>query len=177
MHIRDFPRARHKGLVVQEMSGEVLVYDLENDKAHCLNSTSTIVWKACDGNKSINDIAGALSRAAKQPASEELVLLAVDQLNQRGLLESGFVSKLPITSRREVVKRIGLASMIALPVVASLVAPQTALASNSCTCSVPANCRSLASPPGCPMGPCLSGVCFAPGPAPIAGPGKTDSRR
>ena len=31
------PVARQKDLIVRELSDEVLVYDLNTDKAHCLN--------------------------------------------------------------------------------------------------------------------------------------------
>ena len=34
------PIARSNGLVVQEMPDEVLVYDLDSNKAHCLNETA-----------------------------------------------------------------------------------------------------------------------------------------
>ena len=46
-----FPTARKSGLVVQEMPDELLVYDTENNKAHCLNTTAAFVWKSCDGKK------------------------------------------------------------------------------------------------------------------------------
>ena len=40
-----YPVARKSGLVVQEMPDEVLVYDLNSNKAHCLNQTAASVWK------------------------------------------------------------------------------------------------------------------------------------
>src|SRR6266571_4556339 len=36
------PLARKEGLVVKEVSGEVLLYDLDRDKAHCLNQTAAL---------------------------------------------------------------------------------------------------------------------------------------
>ena len=50
------PMARQNGLVVQEMPDEVLVYDLDTNKAHCLNQSAALVWKSCDGNNSVGDI-------------------------------------------------------------------------------------------------------------------------
>ena len=47
--------ARQNGLVVQEMPGEVLVYDLDSNKAHCLNESAATVWRSCDGNNSVAD--------------------------------------------------------------------------------------------------------------------------
>ena len=43
------PLARKEGLVIQELPVEVLVYDLDRDKAHCLNETAAMVWRKCNG--------------------------------------------------------------------------------------------------------------------------------
>ncbi len=37
------PLARHEGLVVQKLDGEVLIYDLQRHRAHCLNSTAAAI--------------------------------------------------------------------------------------------------------------------------------------
>jgi hypothetical protein len=129
------PVARKSGLVVQEMPDEVLVYDLNSNKAHCLNQTAAKVWKACDGNKTVSDIAAGFGKG-----NEDLVWLAIDQLSENELLEAGVVSKFKGQSRRDVIKKIGLASIIAVPMVASLVAPQNALAAQSCNCVNPTQC-------------------------------------
>jgi hypothetical protein len=44
-----FPCARKAGLVIQDMPDEVLVYDLDTNKAHCLNKSAAFVWRSCDG--------------------------------------------------------------------------------------------------------------------------------
>ena len=44
MKISQNPIARHAGLVIQEMPDEVLVYDMDSNKAHCLNETGSL-WK------------------------------------------------------------------------------------------------------------------------------------
>jgi hypothetical protein len=125
-----FPVARKSGLVVQEMPDEVLVYDLNSNKAHCLNDTAAKVWKACDGNTSVAEIAANFGKGS----NEDLVWLAIDQLSESHLLESQISTKFKGQSRRDVIKKIGLASIIAVPVIASLVAPQNALAAQSCNC-------------------------------------------
>jgi hypothetical protein len=56
------PRARTEGLVINELTDEVLVYDLKLDKAHCLNQTAAAVWKLCDGQRTAAQIALKLSR-------------------------------------------------------------------------------------------------------------------
>ena len=135
-----FPTARKSGLVVQEVPDEVLVFDLESNKAHCLNKTAAIVWKSCDGNTSVPEIAKFIENQTGKSASDDLVWLAIDQLGENNLLEASVAAPMNGQSRREVIKKIGLASMIAIPVVASLVAPQNALANVSCVCTSSFDC-------------------------------------
>ncbi len=122
------PTARKEGLVIQEMPDEVLVYDLETNKAHCLNQTAASVWKSCDGVSSITEIKTKLEKEFKVVIPEDLVLLALEQLSKDKLLEKEIETKISGLSRREVIKKIGFVSMAALPVVAMLSFPQSALA-------------------------------------------------
>jgi hypothetical protein len=136
------PVARNEGLVVQEMPEEVLVYDLNTNKAHCLNKSAAAVWKNCDGANSISDIAAILKNEFKTPVSEDFVWLAIDQLGKDDLLEQKLTAPANGLSRREALRRVALASLVALPVVASLTAPSAAQAASvcqnpgaACTCS------------------------------------------
>lgn len=122
------PIARKEGLVIQEMPDEVLVYDLETNKAHCLNRTAASVWKSCDGVSSITEIKTKLEKEFKTTLPEDFIWLALDQLSKDKLLEKEIETKISGMSRREVIKKIGFASMAALPVVAMLSFPQSALA-------------------------------------------------
>ena len=135
-----FPTARKTDLVVQEMPDELLIYDTKNNKAHCLNSTAAFVWKSSDGHRSAADIAGLFQVEADGKMSENMVWLALDQLNECDLLDPEIKSVFAGQSRRDVIKKIGFASVIALPVVASLVAPKNALAASSCACVAPGDC-------------------------------------
>ena len=56
------PRARKAGLIVNNLNDEVLVYDLERDKAHSLNSSAAFIWKKCNGRRTIAEVAQALSK-------------------------------------------------------------------------------------------------------------------
>jgi hypothetical protein len=118
-----FPIARKEGLVIQELPDEFLVYDLETNKAHCLNQTAASVWKSCDGKNSIADISELLVLGNDNPVQEDLVWLAIDQLNEINLLENKFPVNFNKQNRRQVIKKVGLAAMVALPVITSLVAP------------------------------------------------------
>lgn len=141
------PIARKNDLVVQETSDEVLVYDLKTSKAHCLNGSAAMVWKACNGDNSVADIVREFESNGVGAVSEDFVWLAIDQLNENDLLENSVAPRFNGFSRRQALKTIGLASAVALPVIASLMAPQQALGALSCACQQPINCATLT---GCP---------------------------
>ena len=134
------PVARKDGLVIQETTEEVLVYDLNSNKAHCLNQTAAFVWKSCNGNNSIPEITRLFEKEIGSSVQEDLIWLAIDQLNEKNLLEAEIKSEFAGRSRRDVIKKIGLATVVALPIVASLTAPTSALASTSCACVNPGAC-------------------------------------
>jgi len=145
------PDARRQGLLVQEMSDEVLVYDRERNKAHCLNRTAALVWNRCDGNRSVAQIATAISQEINAPVDEDLVWLGVEQLSKAHLLreQAGISGVSSGLSRREVIRRIGVTAAIALPAVTSIVAP---------TASQAANCRTAGQ--SCTTGAqCCSTIC------------------
>src|SRR3954471_10513299 len=83
------PAAREEGLIIQEMAEEVLVYDRERYKAHCLNKTAALVWRHCDGKTTVAQIAGLLEHELKAPVDEEIVWLAMGQLQKARLLGDG----------------------------------------------------------------------------------------
>jgi hypothetical protein len=140
MKSSQIPVARKEGLVIQETAEEVLVYDLNSNKAHCLNRTAAFVWKSCNGNNSISEISRLFEKEVGSNVHEDLIWLAIDQLNEKQLLDAELVSSFAGRSRREVIKKIGLATVVALPLVASLTAPTSALASTSCACVNPGAC-------------------------------------
>ncbi len=136
--------SRKDDLIVKEVEGEVLIYDLKTDKAFCLNETSARVWHLCDGTRNRSEITQQLSQSLSQPVEEGLVALALDQFEKENLLHAGQQAgnKFGGLSRREVVRRIGLGSMLALPVISSLVVP-TAASAGSLNCSlqpIPCGC-------------------------------------
>ena len=147
MNNSQVPVARKQGLVVQEMPDEVLIYDLDTNKAHCLNKTAAFVWKSCDGNKSIAEITKSFESDFGNPVEEDLVWLAIEQLNDKNLLSESLQTNLKGQNRREVIKKIGFAAVVALPIVASLTAPSSALATASCACVAPGDCSTQT---GCP---------------------------
>lgn len=158
--------ARRDGLVIQETPDELLVYDLETNKAHCLNQTALNVWKACDGKNNITDLARLYGSG-----NEDLIWLAIDQLKENDLLEKESVLDFNGRTRRDLIKKIGFASVIALPVVASLTAPSSVLAVGSCACTAPADCApgTANANAGCPTASCGATACSATA-APVTAP-------
>lgn len=133
------PLARTEGLVIQELPDEVLVYDLERDKAHCLNQTAALVWKYCDGKTRVAEIAEKLSKVTGLPADEDVIWLALRQLSKAQLFPdiATYARGKGNINRRDVIRRIGIGAIAALPIITSVLAP-TAHAAISCegpTCS------------------------------------------
>lgn len=149
------PISRMDNIVTQESSNELLIYDLKTNKACCLNETSSIVWNNCDGKNSISDIKNKLSEKLKTEASEDMVLLALEELRKNNLLaeESAAVSYLNGMSRRQLIRQTALASLIALPLISSVVAPPAAHAqTGQCGPNNPCDATD-------PAVQCCSGVC------------------
>jgi hypothetical protein len=145
------PLRRKEGLVIQELPDEVLVYDLDRDRAHCLNQTAAFVWQHCDGRTTAGEIARSLGRKVNASVDEKLVWFAIDQLGRNHLMATRAVPPQLAAglNRREMVRALGLAAAVAVPVVATIVAPTPAQAS---TC--------VASGGACTTGAqCCSGIC------------------
>jgi hypothetical protein len=143
----ELPVARQKDLVVEELPDEVLVYDLRTDEAHCLNQTAALIWKNCDGQKSVGEIAALVEQELKSPVSEQVVMLGLEELSVYRLLtektwEAPTKARL---SRRELVKKLGLTAAIGLPIIISITAPTAAQAATVDPCVAPSG-----RPEGCP---------------------------
>ena len=134
------PLARTGDIVVLETEGETLVYDLRVSKAHCLNETTASIWKLCDGVRTTSDISKLIGHQHKTSVNCDFVQLALDQLGERDLLADTVVDPAPLTSRREMIKRISMASVIAAPIIASIVVPTSVHAAGSCRCVNPGAC-------------------------------------
>lgn len=132
------PLARRDDLVIQTASDETLVFDRKTDKAYVLSPAAAAVWRACDGKRSVREIAHTLQ--LESSANEQTVWYALGQLNE--LLQE------PVTlphemrgiSRRQFLKRAGIvAGAAAIPIVVSVVAPTPAHAQSGppicCVCN------------------------------------------
>jgi hypothetical protein len=149
------PAARTEDLIVQEIADEVLVYDQRRHQAHCLNETAARVWRGLDGQSTARQVAARLSSQQGVEMSAAVVELAVDQLQRSGLLSGAQAANaVSGVSRRAMLKRVGVGAAVALPVVASIVAPRAAQAA---TCGGPGATCSTSSQ--CCSGVCSNGTC------------------
>src|SRR5262245_20800059 len=116
-----------KNLVVQSLDDELLIYDTNRNKAHCLNSGMRAVWEQCDGKSNLINILENLQKKNVKHLTIDYVRLALQQLLNEQLLEpSPANSVLTGISRREVFRKIGAGALIALPVIASVAIPTPA---------------------------------------------------
>jgi Coenzyme PQQ synthesis protein D (PqqD) len=129
--MQKMPQARKTGLIVKEVDGEILIYDQERNQAHCLNPTAAKIWKYCDGETTLAAACQSLSRDLDTRIDETLVRYAVDQFATDHLLETeaGIPAfMIPGLNRRQMVRRLGLAAAVAVPIVTSIIAPTPAQA-------------------------------------------------
>ena len=107
-----------------------MIYDLTINKAYCLNQTAGFVYQLCDGRRTVAEISDLMSKELKTLVSDDFVWLALNGLKKDGLLENAdeLANHFAGLTRREVVKRVGLASMVMLPLISSVAAPNAAMA-------------------------------------------------
>lgn len=126
------PLARCERLLVQEIDGEIAVFDLEANRIHHLNRAVAIVWQHCDGRTSVSDLAAHLSAVTGEEVSKNSVWMALRQLQESKLLtEDAGISK--VYTRGELLLAAGAVAggAMLLPVVTSLIVPTAALAAGS----------------------------------------------
>jgi hypothetical protein len=134
--MRTMPRARQAGLIVRELDDETLIYDVDTDKAHCLNQTAALIWKHCDGTSAVSQICEVLSQTMETTIDQKVVWYALEQFNKDRLLEEKIEPPAAFMiagmSRRQMVRTLGLAAMVAIPLVTSIVVPTAVQAGTSC---------------------------------------------
>lgn len=145
------PLARNRQIIRKQLAEELLVYDLQRNTAHSLNKLAATIWNLCDGSTTPEQIGRKLEEQTGQHVSDDLVWLALDQLDRDHLLAErlDWPEGVRRISRREAVRRIGLGAAIALPIIVSITAPTPAQAA---TCRAPGQpCSTSAQ--------CCSGFC------------------
>jgi coenzyme PQQ synthesis protein D (PqqD) len=130
------PVARRDRLVVQEISGELVVYDQKRHRAHHLNRTAALIWQSCNGHTTVAQLTKLLAEEAEAAVDEKLVWEALDRLGRAHLLQERVPRPADAAkmSRRRALGTIGRAAGIAIlvPAVTSIVAPLPLRASGIC---------------------------------------------
>ncbi|MEZ5346594.1 MAG: hypothetical protein R2681_13670 [Pyrinomonadaceae bacterium] len=146
------PFVRSSDLVVQETGSELLIYDLKSHKAYCLNETSALVYRSCDGKTSYNDL-----KRTNPKLSEEVYKLALSELSKLGLLTETYGKDF---SRRDLLQKAA-ASALVLPLITGLHVPASGQAGSCVGDGLPC---SLNNP-----GSCCSQTCINANPSPSCG--------
>lgn len=141
------PLARSEALIIEELGDELLVYDVDVKRAHCLAPTAARVWRRCDGLTSWDALASDLA------LTHEEITRALDELAQCGLLAPSPVLTNDGLSRRELGLKVTkvAAGAAVVPLILSIAAPAAAA-----TTSQVAACRALA-PKANTCGACNAG--------------------
>jgi hypothetical protein len=149
---------------VREIGEEILVYDLARHEAHCLNAPAAFVYRHCDGQTGVDEIARRMTRELGLHGATPWVATALGALDEAGLLEAPLAP--PTVSspgRRALLRSAGAGAALLLPAVVSLVAPTPAEAAASCvdSCAGQPNftpCNCVDTTPPC-LFQCQTGVC------------------
>lgn len=139
------PRARHDGLIEEAVGEELLLYDQNSHIAHCLSPIAACVWRHCDGERDIAELARLAG------ASEDLVADALHELREKDLLVAEpelMQSAIPGESRREAIVRVGRigASAAAATMIVSATAATPAMAESALSCC---SCEAVATKEDC----------------------------
>ena len=120
--------ARQDGVVVEDLAGELLIYDRSTDVAHCLSEVAAVAWRSCEGRATVAEIADQIVANGLASSHDEAIVLAdaaVAELGEKGLLEeaTGFTSER--VPRRQALRRIAGVGMAAAtgPLVFSAAVP------------------------------------------------------
>jgi hypothetical protein len=128
------PVAKRDGLLSEDLEEELIVYDQDLHRGHCLNRTAALVWRHADGQRTIADLVAILQAELDPVADENLVWHALDTLNAAHLLEDPQPrSKDEMrASRRRFISKVGVVGVatLLLPLVTSVVPPRPVQAGN-----------------------------------------------
>jgi hypothetical protein len=128
-----FPKARKSKLLIRKVGNETVVYDTKTHNALALNELTTAVWEVCTGKSDASSLLEIIRCSGLVNAVDQVVLMAIDQLNRAGLLktstETNETDKKRLT-RREMIRLIGITSAAALPAI-SIIGIQPAIAQSS----------------------------------------------
>jgi hypothetical protein len=149
------PLGRREDLLIENVGDESVVYDLESKNVHCLSPLAAVVFEHCDGRTKPADCASIAADRLGRDVSEDEVLAAVGQLEERELFFSP-VLKLNGNgngiSRRDFARRGAVAGAVAFaaPLITSIAAPTAAMAASG----IASGCAGCGKNPDCVSNHC-----------------------
>jgi len=148
-------RFKQKKLIARPIDDELLLFNEETNTAHCLNGIAGEMWKACERQSSVADVAAAL-HTRWPDMDKEVVQASLSRMAAAGLLEETIDEEIS-TGRRDLIRKLGFAAAAVLPIVVTSVLIPPAAAAASCG-HLLAECGA-GKPPCCAGFHCLVGVC------------------
>jgi hypothetical protein len=126
-----------RGLTSVDVGDELVAVTADGATALQLNRVAAIVFRACDGQTPVAEVA---ARVGENEAAEDAVWIALEELRQHHLLSGESALPKPL-SRRRFLARWGAAAAL-LPVIGSLAIPGPAAAlSGNCIAGGNAGCQ------------------------------------
>src|SRR5947209_3005018 len=104
------PRARDTSLIVRKLDDEVLVFDVDQNRAHVFNQVAAHVWNLCDGETTVSEMEQQLQREFDPSVNSDTIWQALAQFSQEGLLaeDASRMSLAGRMSRLQMMKTMGL---------------------------------------------------------------------
>ncbi len=129
---RNYAPSKRIEAFVRQLGSEFLIIDDDGNKSHCLNQTAGRIWMLCNGENTVAEIARVLSEDTGSQVEDEFVWLALKELGNAKLLRGhpALPAEVILASRRTLLRSMGMAATLALPVVASIVVPHAAAAAS-----------------------------------------------
>ena len=151
-----FPAARKDGLLVEQVGGESVVYDLNTKDVHRLNPLAAAVFAHCDGQTPAAGLAPLAEESLGEPVSSDDVSAALTQLQENALLETPPLLVHDGLSRRSLMQKSALAgaAAFATPLITSIAAPTAAMALNG----IPTGCTGCGKNSDCVSNHCCQQV-------------------
>jgi hypothetical protein len=145
------PRGRQDGLLEETVGEELLLYDQGSHTAHCLSPIAACIWRHCDGERDVSEL------AVFAGVSESLVADALYELREKDLLDAEpdhMQSTVSGESRREAIGRVARygAAAAAGTMIVSATAATPAMASSGeapCKCQPAAKTNCCLCEKGC----------------------------
>jgi hypothetical protein len=150
-------RFQQRKLIARTIGDELLLFNEETSTAHCLNGIAGEMWMACERESSVREVTEVL-RPRWPDIEGEMVWGSLSKLAAAGLLQETTVLENISTGRRELIRKLGIAAAVALPIIVTSVLVPPAYAAASC---LPLGSPCPGTKPCCP-GPgvgCKLGFC------------------